>query len=188
MGGLSAVSLRLRSYQPECSSPIDCTHNEAPSQALLFAAIWLTFRHSQKREFVKYICACVNFCQLVGIFAPCPLSPRPRCSHSPALIPRLLASQRITHTCLWESPGFSRRRESRHEQRLTSACREPNGGFRLRNVETYQNQMTGDTRPSCESLRFQPSEPENQYQQCWFKFGNTCFNFFFFFTFLYVNL
>lgn len=70
--GLSALSLRLHSYQLQRSSPIGCTHDEASRQPSPFTAIWLTFKHAQKPEFVKHICACVNFCQLVGIFALLP--------------------------------------------------------------------------------------------------------------------
>lgn len=107
--GLSALSLRLHSYQLRRSSPIGCAHDEASRQASLFTTIWLTFKHAQKPEFVKHICACVNFCQLVGIFA---------------LLPPLFACVPEHHslTSLHVSK-FQDVAKCRHEQRVTLACR-----------------------------------------------------------------
>lgn len=91
----------------------------------------------KSREFVKYICACVNFCQLVGIFAP--------------RLPRLLVSQCIAQACL-----LCMSQNLKMEKMLTWI--EVNlGMWQMKcrfSLVTYQNQMTGDNKPS--SMRLRP--------------------------------
>lgn len=173
------------SYQLECSSrlqpPHTMRHLAKPS---LVATIWLTFRHAQKQrggvlrgvgaggvkwgEFVKYICACVNFCQLLGIFTR--RHRRPRAARVPP--PHRTGMSFVRRLWVLGAGGVCW-----HEQRLTSTCDGWNVGFFFfllwvgvwwRNGDTYQ--IRGDEE---HCVRFRIHREQHcftfEHPSCWSK-------------------
>lgn len=116
--GLSALSLRLHSYQLQCSPPIGCAHDEASRQASLFTTIWLTFRHAQKRRICQihlWLCQLLSTCGNI-CFAPPPT-------------PCLLASSMHHSPTSLHVSKFQDVAKCRHERLVTLACRRRSKGL-----------------------------------------------------------